>query len=243
MSTSDNDLIWREQREYFQRVIDSNADLKEAIDKLIDKTVPFSDKVEVVNQPDSMKIENMDDFREETDVLKQAIVDAIIEHAYRGQDSIRVSNPVEAVSVKNLKDVPTNTKELKAIQKALESLDLNVVVEKQNVEFPTSPNKPMSVRLSDGKSFYRATFTSISNAMQEVDPLVGYQPSDKDTSSNPKYYGFIRKDGSWYIMQENTTNGTYRYCWGSPKPNGGGLYIDAWTDRANLTYDYFNEAY
>jgi len=62
----------------------------------------------------------------------------------------------------------------------------------------------------------------------------GYQPSDTDTSSDPKYYGFLAADGSWYIMEENTANGTFRYI------RGTSGYTTNWTGRAALTYGYFN---
>lgn len=62
----------------------------------------------------------------------------------------------------------------------------------------------------------------------------GYQPSDVDTASDPKYYGFLAADGSWYIMEENTTGGTYRYIRGTSD------YTTKWTNRATLTYVYFN---
>lgn len=69
------------------------------------------------------------------------------------------------------------------------------------------------------------------------DPLMGYRISDIDDSSNPKYYGFLHKDNAWYIMEENTTNKTYRYVGGSTG------YEDAWENRDSQTYTYFNLAF
>lgn len=66
------------------------------------------------------------------------------------------------------------------------------------------------------------------------DPLVKYKISDTDSSSDPKYYGNVAADGSWYIMKETTSAGTYRYC------KGASSYSTNWTGRASLTYDYFD---
>lgn len=66
------------------------------------------------------------------------------------------------------------------------------------------------------------------------DPLTKYKISDNDSTSDPKYYGFIAIDGSWYIMKETTSAGTYRYA------KGASSYTTNWTGRAGLTYDYFD---
>lgn len=67
--------------------------------------------------------------------------------------------------------------------------------------------------------------------------LAGYMISDIDDGSNPKYYGFIDRDSNWYILEENTTNKTYRYV------KGVSGYTTNWTNRASLTYDYFNTVF
>lgn len=66
------------------------------------------------------------------------------------------------------------------------------------------------------------------------DPLAKYKISDTDSASDPKYYGNVAADGSWYIMKETTSAGTYRYC------KGASSYSTNWTGRAGLTYDYFD---
>lgn len=74
------------------------------------------------------------------------------------------------------------------------------------------------------------TATTIDNG----DPTITYKISDIDTASDPKYYGNVAADGSWYIMKESTSGGTFRYA------NGTSSYSTNWTGRASLTYDYFN---
>ena len=64
--------------------------------------------------------------------------------------------------------------------------------------------------------------------------VAGFQPSDIDTAADTKYYGYLAADGSWYIMQEITTAGTFRYI------RGSSAYITSWTGRAGLTYVYYS---
>lgn len=61
--------------------------------------------------------------------------------------------------------------------------------------------------------------------------------SDTDDSTNPKYYGFLAKDGQWYILRENTTSKQYRYVKGTTD------YPTNWTNRASLTYDYVDAVF
>jgi len=61
-----------------------------------------------------------------------------------------------------------------------------------------------------------------------------YQVSDIDEAADPKYYGFLRPDGSWLIM-EITTGTDVRYSRGKTG------YIASWAGRALLTYDYYDE--
>lgn len=70
-----------------------------------------------------------------------------------------------------------------------------------------------------------------------VDTLENYKISDGDESGTTKYYGYLTKTGSWYIMQNNTTANTYRYTKGSTS------YTTSWTNRSSLTYGYFNTVF
>lgn len=64
--------------------------------------------------------------------------------------------------------------------------------------------------------------------------LEGYECTDIDDSSDPKYYGFTRPDASWVIMKI-TLGVTVRYARGSTG------YTTNWTDRATITYYYWYE--
>jgi hypothetical protein len=69
----------------------------------------------------------------------------------------------------------------------------------------------------------------------EKQPTDGYKITDIDDSS-PAYYGFVNKDGSWFIQKEGTS-GDYRYAKGSSS------YSSNWTNRSSLTYGYFDNVF
>jgi hypothetical protein len=70
----------------------------------------------------------------------------------------------------------------------------------------------------------------------EKQPTDGYEISEIDDATSPAYYGFVHKTGAWYISQEGST-GSYRYV------KGGSDFPTAWTNRAALTYDYFDNVF
>ena len=65
--------------------------------------------------------------------------------------------------------------------------------------------------------------------------LSQYVQSDVD-GDNPRYVGFVRSDGGYYILKSERTDDliTYRYHKGSSG------YAAAWADRINKTYNYFD---
>lgn len=67
-----------------------------------------------------------------------------------------------------------------------------------------------------------------------AESLDQYHVSDGDETGSTKYYGFLTKEGHWYIMQNNTSANTYRYA------KGSSLYSTNWTNRASLSYGYFD---
>lgn len=77
-------------------------------------------------------------------------------------------------------------------------------------------------------------------AGNKIDPAVkqptdGYNITDIDDST-PAYYGFVDKDGNWFIQKEGTS-GDYRYVKGSSS------YTSNWSNRASLSYDYFSNVF
>lgn len=70
----------------------------------------------------------------------------------------------------------------------------------------------------------------------EKKPTDGYNITEVDDSGSDTYYGFINKDGNWYIQKE-TPSGAYRYV------KGNSDFATNWTNKASLTYDYFNNVF
>lgn len=71
----------------------------------------------------------------------------------------------------------------------------------------------------------------------QIDPAIktptdGYKISQLDDST-PAFYGFVNKDAAWFIMKEDSS-GNYRYAKGSSS------FATNWTNRASLSYDYFD---
>lgn len=66
--------------------------------------------------------------------------------------------------------------------------------------------------------------------------LNGYSISDMDTTSDPKYFGYMDDSGEWYIMKM-TTSSEFRYVRGSTD------YSTNWTNRASLSYDLYGTTF
>lgn len=78
---------------------------------------------------------------------------------------------------------------------------------------------------------------SVSDLLQFQSQMASYLVSDMDDASNPKYYGFLAKDGSWYIMKNDETAKSFRYV------KGDSDFITNWTNRTSLNYDYVNRVF
>lgn len=63
--------------------------------------------------------------------------------------------------------------------------------------------------------------------------IEGYKISEIDDTSDITYYGFVNKDGAWFIMKENLEANTYRYTRGD-----SGFSLN-WQIRGDLKYDYY----
>ena len=70
----------------------------------------------------------------------------------------------------------------------------------------------------------------------EKSPTDGYEVSEIDDSTTDTYYGFVHKDGSWYITKE-ASGGAFRYVRGSSD------FSTAWTARATQSYDYYDNVF
>ena len=67
-------------------------------------------------------------------------------------------------------------------------------------------------------------------------PADGYRISEID-DSDLTFYGFINKEGAWFIMREDPTSGTFRYA------KGDNDFPGAWSKRKALQYDYYHNLF
>jgi len=68
----------------------------------------------------------------------------------------------------------------------------------------------------------------------------GYFVSDRLPKAGDEtiiYNGYINRKGAFYILKENTANGTYRYYRGEEN------YVTYWGLREELTYKYYYEVF
>jgi hypothetical protein len=70
----------------------------------------------------------------------------------------------------------------------------------------------------------------------EKGPTDGYEISQVDDLNPPFYYGFVNKEGAWYIARESA-NGNFRYI------KGNDDFATSWSTRTSLLYDYFNNVF
>lgn len=68
--------------------------------------------------------------------------------------------------------------------------------------------------------------------------LFDYKLSDIEKGTTV-YLGYLTKEGFWYVLKINksVSPNTFRYSRGSTN------YTTNWTNRASLTYDYFNTVF
>ena len=69
----------------------------------------------------------------------------------------------------------------------------------------------------------------------ENSPTDGYSISQIDDSV-PSYFGFINKNGNWFIMREGEDS-AYRYI------KGEGNFSSSWANRTRLDYNYFDRVF
>lgn len=62
-----------------------------------------------------------------------------------------------------------------------------------------------------------------------------YEPSYTDDAGDPQYYGFVDKDGNWYVQK--ITGGTITYSKGTTS------FATNWGNRASLTYSTFDNVF
>jgi len=132
------------------------------------KSLEVSGEVKV-NTEKTIEVSNLTELQQAIKNLETTLSTAIVENSYKPVDKVSVSNIKEAMP----KDLAiTNLAELKKyfdnIGEAIKANQPIIEVQKQNVVFPTSAGQPVSVRLSDGKSFYKAVAAIASAGLSKV---------------------------------------------------------------------------
>ena len=62
---------------------------------------------------------------------------------------------------------------------------------------------------------------------------------DSTNTDIPKFSGFARKDGKWYVVRVTNLNGVMSYRYATPSNNPFILnYSAAWTAKDTLIYEY-----
>jgi hypothetical protein len=85
---------------------------------------------------------------------------------------------------------------------------------------------------------YGAGNNSIGNRdVSSVEPTEGFKVTEISTEENDYYYGFVNKEGNWYIMREDPAEGSFRYAKGDINFSSG------WKKRESLKYDYFHNVF
>lgn len=225
MDSIDLELYQEEQRQILLDTKKEIADLVTLIEHLDKSYKAPSDKVEVsgevkVNTEKEVAISNLEGVINGLLLLSDNLTKAIEQNAHKPLEAVTVKNidkaKADKVKVTNLDELK---KELEGLKKdfiaTVEKLDLSVTVEKQDL--PTDPKKPVAVRLSDGKQFYKA-IDMVATAVQDSTVFTG--------ANGNKAYGSIDAEGNLkvskitgYISSDNSTttlltNGsTYTGTW------------------------------
>lgn len=234
-------------RGYIEAFKQANKEQSEKLDKLIDT------------------VENKEYTVKSSVSFDTKTLEEKLDASFKQTLKVEVENqpePVKEVSITNLPEpvteVSLDKKTVKAIEKSISKIDVKpeLTVESKEVEvnvekqFSDDPTEFMPVQMTDGKKFvninkrFDDVVTAIkqmgagvvvSNSSGEEDPTSVYKPSDADKNDGAtSYYGFLTASGSWYIMSVNSDSTEFRYTRGSNN------YTTNWTNRASLTYNYFD---
>lgn len=163
MDQKDLSLYLEEQRIELMSLNKGIDQLSNLVQKQIDNYKPPVSDIKVegnvkVNTEKAVEVTNLEELQKWLGNLGETVTKAI---------ETNKPEQVTEITVKNIADAQqpdikvTNFKEL---SKFFDQLNENIAnlpqpyvnVEKQDVVFPTTANAPISVRLSDGKSFYNA---------------------------------------------------------------------------------------
>lgn len=155
MDSKELALYHEEQR---QALIDLNKSIIELHtilkqDKVNQVKLAESPTVSVSNQPDSVKVSNINEIEKSLTSLSDTLENAIKTNSYKPKDEIRVSNQLKELKINNLSELKSY---FDNINQTIKNNQPIVEIIKQDIVWPSSANQAIPVRLSDGKTFYKA---------------------------------------------------------------------------------------
>lgn len=74
-------------------------------------------------------------------------------------------------------------------------------------------------------------------------PTDGFGICDIATVETNNYYGYIDKNGRWYILKENSSGSSYQYASRINNVTITDGYLVAWSGKSDLTYGNFSDAF
>lgn len=99
--------------------------------------------------------------------------------------------------------------------------------------------KPISLFTKNSRGAEGLSFDNVANTDSHpaaTQPTDGFRISEIDDGSTP-YFGFINKQGNWFIMKQDPDTGSFRYT------RGESDFPKNWLDRKKLKYDYYNKIF
>lgn len=253
MDEKSQELYQEEQRQLL-------IDLKGSVDKLIGvftgkvsveykqaESQTVKGEVTVANPVKEVTVSNQSEITEALKGFSEVVAAAIKEAKTDPVTEVSVKNikdsVVDEVTIKNIKDL---TNYFDQVVKAIFANRPVINVEKQEITWPISAKNPIAVRLSDGKSFYKAIATAMSGGVDvsgiitainsSVVPLADYGLARQDLDADPLYFGYVKPStGEWYIKRISFDEYTTTYYTDS------GSISDSWDDRATFTYVEIND--
>lgn len=219
MDNKSLELYYEEQRQL-------TKDLKTSVDSLLGV---FSQKVAVelepqesikidgsvqVNTEKQVEVSNLQEVVTELQTLSKTLDQTIKDNKVTVPDEVVVKNIAQAkqdtIKISNLTELAEYFSNL---TRSIEDNQPIVNVTKQVVEFPTSAKNPISVRLSDGKSFYKAINTAISGGFSSAglattakqDAIITAIENSADNPSTSSVTSVADATASTQLLASNTS--------------------------------------
>lgn len=240
-----------------------NADFSEVVDRL-NKLIEVSSKeIEIPEQREEVRVSNLNELSSEISSLEQAINRL----ANKKQPDVIVKAPdvnVGAPIVNVEQDFATLQKGLKDVVEAIRkqvfpepiATDITPLVDEQKksnkllkeiaekrvggsasgghtTPYQDADGKPVYVELQGGAVPITGSITASASTLADF----SVNDIEEDTTS---YFGYTKPDGTWLVKSLTATSVSYATETNNVLVTS---YTDAWTDRATLTYQRFDEAF